>query len=39
MATNPFVRPMSDDLQATVGLRGAELVDVFAETRKRKDSF
>lgn len=38
-ATNPFVRPMSDDLQTTVGLPGADLVDVFAETRKRKDSF
>lgn len=38
-ATNPFVRPMSDDLQTTVGLSGADLVDVFAETRKRKDSF
>ncbi len=38
-ATNPFLRPMSGDLQATIGLPGAELVDVFAETRKRKDSF
>lgn len=38
-ATNPFVRPMSEDLQQTVGLAGAELVDVFAETRKRKDHF
>lgn len=38
-ATNPFLRPMSEDLQATIGLGGADLVDVFAETRRRKDSF
>ena len=38
-ATNPFLRPMSENLQATVGLAGADLVDVFAETRKRKDHF
>ena len=38
-ATNPFVRPMSEDLQATIGLSGADLVSVFAETRKRKDNF
>lgn len=38
-ATNPFLRPMSEDLQATLELKGADLVDVFAETRRRKDSF
>jgi hydroxyacylglutathione hydrolase len=38
-STNPFLRPASESLQATVGLTGASLVDVFAETRKRKDSF
>ena len=38
-ATNPFVRPMSGDLQETVGLSGNDLVAVFAETRKRKDNF
>ena len=38
-ATNPFLRPMSADLQATVGMPGAALVDVFAETRRRKDHF
>ena len=38
-ATNPFLRPASEDLQATVGLKGAAAVDVFAETRRRKDSF
>jgi hydroxyacylglutathione hydrolase len=38
-ATNPFLRPMSPHLQETVGLSGAGLVEVFAETRARKDSF
>jgi hydroxyacylglutathione hydrolase len=38
-ATNPFLRPMSEDIQSTIGLKGAELVEVFAETRRRKDSF
>lgn len=38
-ATNPFVRPMSENLQATVGLSGDDLVAVFAETRLRKDNF
>ena len=38
-ATNPFLRPDSADLQATVGLPGGGLVDVFAETRARKDNF
>ena len=38
-ATNPFLRPMSGDLQATIGLKGHDLVEVFAETRKRKDNF
>ncbi len=38
-ATNPFLRPASADLQATIGLTGAPLVDVFAETRRLKDHF
>ena len=38
-ATNPFLRPASPGLQETVGLVGAPLVDVFAETRRRKDNF
>jgi len=38
-ATNPFLRPMSPHLQETIGLAGAGLVEVFAETRARKDSF
>lgn len=37
--TNPFVRADSDDLQKTIGLRGAEPVAVFAETRRLKDNF
>ena len=36
-AINPFVRASSQDLQNTIGLSGADLVDVFAETRKCKD--
>ena len=38
-ATNPFLRPMSENLQETVGLSGADLVSVFTETRFRKDNF
>ncbi|MEO0961312.1 MAG: hydroxyacylglutathione hydrolase [Pseudomonadota bacterium] len=38
-ATNPFLRPASDDLQRTIGLEGANLVDVFAKTRELKDNF
>ena len=39
LRTNPFLRPDSPDLQRTVGLAGADIVEVFAETRRRKDSF
>ena len=38
-ATNPFLRPASPDLQETIRFTGADLVEVFAETRARKDSF
>ena len=38
-ATNPFMRPSSPALQATIGMPGGALVDVFAETRRRKDNF
>lgn len=38
-ATNPFLRPMSLNLRATLGLPDADDATVFAETRKRKDSF
>jgi len=37
--TNPFLRPMSPEVQQQVGLAGAPLLDVFSETRKRKDNF
>jgi hydroxyacylglutathione hydrolase len=38
-ATNPFLRPQSGDLRATVGLAQAADVDVFAKTRALKDAF
>jgi len=38
-ATNPFLRPMSDNIQETVGMIGAPLPKVFAEVRARKDNF
>ncbi len=38
-ATNPFLRPDSPDLRRTLGMMDADPVDVFAETRRRKDSF
>jgi len=38
-ATNPFLRPDSRDLQKTLDLVGRDPVDVFAETRRRKDRF
>jgi hydroxyacylglutathione hydrolase len=37
--TNPFMRPDSPGLQATLGLAGAPVVDVFAETRRRRNEF
>lgn len=37
--TNPFLRPMSSDLQSMIGKLGAPLVDVFAKTRELKDNF
>eukprot|EP00958_Prasinococcus_capsulatus_P001828 scaffold164_cov409-Prasinococcus_capsulatus_cf.AAC.6 len=38
-ATNPFLRPSSVGLQKNLGMEGAPLADVFAETRARKDKF
>lgn len=38
-ATNPFVRTGSAELQSVLGMVGADAVDVFAETRRRKDHF
>lgn len=37
--TNPFLRSTSRDIQETLGMIGADPVDVFAEVRRRKDSF
>jgi len=39
LATNPFMRADQADLQAAVGMSGAEAVAVFAEVRTRKDNF
>jgi hydroxyacylglutathione hydrolase len=38
-ATNPFLRAASRDLRLIVGMESAANVDVFAETRRRKDNF
>ena len=38
-ATNPFLRAASPEIQQRLKLQGADLVDVFTEIRKRKDSF
>ncbi len=37
--TNPFLRAGSAEIRRTLGLEQAGVIDVFAETRKRKDSF
>lgn len=37
--TNAFVRAHSPEIRARLGLEGASDVDVFAEIRRRKDSF
>jgi hydroxyacylglutathione hydrolase len=37
--TNPFLRPASAEIRKTLGLEGASDVEVFAEMRRRKDSF
>jgi hydroxyacylglutathione hydrolase len=37
--TNPFMRPDSANLQATLGMAGAGLVEVFGETRRRRNEF
>jgi len=38
-ATNPFLRAGEPELMAAIGMTGAQPVDVFAETRRRKDNF
>jgi len=37
--TNPFVRPGSAEIRHALNMAGATDVEVFAETRRRKDSF
>lgn len=37
--TNPFLRPDSEGLRHAMGLGSSNAVDVFAETRRRKDNF
>ena len=37
--TNPFLRPDSAELRHTLGMQNASDVEVFGETRRRKDSF
>ncbi len=39
LRTNPFLRAEDPELQAAIGMTGADAVSVFAETRKRKDNF
>lgn len=39
LETNPFLRAASPGVQAAVGMVGADPVAVFAEVRRRKDSF
>ena len=38
-ATNPFLRPMSAEIQRNVDRVGKPLFEVFGETRRRKDHF
>ncbi|MEO7387622.1 MAG: hydroxyacylglutathione hydrolase [Gammaproteobacteria bacterium] len=38
-ATNPFLRPASTELRATVGMPSAPDAEVLGETRRRKDRF
>ncbi len=37
--TNPFLRPSAPELRRTLGMENASDVEVFGETRRRKDSF
>ncbi|MEM9590731.1 MAG: hydroxyacylglutathione hydrolase, partial [Pseudomonadota bacterium] len=39
LATNPFLRASSPEIQARLGLEGQALEDVFGEVRRRKDRF
>jgi hydroxyacylglutathione hydrolase len=37
--TNPFLRPNSPELRRSLAMENASDVEVFGETRRRKDSF
>ena len=37
LATNPFLRPESPEIQARLAMEGAPLWEIFAEIRRRKD--
>ncbi len=39
LRTNPFLRPNSAEIRATLGMTNASDVEVFAEMRRRKDAF
>jgi hydroxyacylglutathione hydrolase len=39
LATNPFLRPSSLEIQKRLGMEGRELWEIFGETRRRKDRF
>jgi len=39
LASNPFLRPSSPDIQRRLGMEGRELYEIFGEIRKRKDRF
>lgn len=39
LATNPFLRAGNAGLQASIGMKGANAIEVFAKTRALKDSF
>jgi hydroxyacylglutathione hydrolase len=39
LKTNPFLRPSSSELRRSLSMENAETVEVFAETRRRKDVF
>jgi hydroxyacylglutathione hydrolase len=38
-ATNPFLRTHSAEIRSSIGMANADDVAVFAEIRRRKDSF
>jgi hydroxyacylglutathione hydrolase len=39
LATNPFLRPSSPEIQARLDMAGREPWEIYGETRKRKDRF